>query len=248
MRTILLAAALAVVVLPATARAQATGEVGGPPTMAHLPFPPPHKKTFFPKAKSEAIVIGVGFNAFGKVEIVGQDTKEGLCIFIDQLSRSNFSGRCGRFVLPKVIAVESVNWETQARRSRSLTELSGFIQPTVGGVTAVARWYRGRKLKTKAVSGIVAVPNTDLLTRLHQTTSFGFFVADFRGCVSDAKVRLHAFDSSAQQLGTSLANLGFPHRFRPFNPCTPGSSSVGFVSTSSARRTIGVQRSAGSDP
>jgi hypothetical protein len=242
-----LCVALALTAAPAPA--QTTGEIGGPPTMGgHLPFPPPHKRTFFPKATSEPIVIGLGFNAFGRVEIVGQDSKEGLCIFIDYPNQVSSSARCGPMALSKVIAVESVRWETRRRRSRSLTELSGFMQPSVTTVTAVAHRNKRRKGTRKAVLGIVATPNTDLLARLHQSTPFGFFVADFRGCVAETKVRLHAFDPTGQQLGTTLVNLAFPGRFRPFDPCTPGSSSVGFVATPSGQRPIGLQRSAGSEP
>jgi hypothetical protein len=236
---IVVAAVLLVAALPAEASAQGIGEVGGPPTMgAPLRFPPPDKRTFFPRARSEAIVIGLGFNASGRVEIVGQDSKDGLCIFVEHVTGDNFSGRCGSMTLPKLIAVESVNWQTRGRRSRSITEFAGFMQPSVAGVRAVARVHKGHKVKSKAVSGITAVPGSDLLARLNQTAPFGYYAADFRGCLTDAKVRLHAFDPSGQQLGTRLTNLSFPHRFRPFDPCTPGSSSVGFVSPSSARTAV----------
>jgi hypothetical protein len=221
--------------LPATAGAQATGEIGGPPTMPHLPFPPPQKKTFFPKARSEAIVIGVGFTAFGKVEIVGQDAKAGLCIFVDHLKRGSSGGTCGPTQLPKVIRTESIIWESHRRRSRSLTELSGFMQPGVANVTAVAHLRKGRKRARKAVAGVIAVPGPDLLARLNQATPFGYFVADFRGCISDVKVGVQAFDPSGLVLGRTISNLAFPNRFREFDPCTAGSSSVAFVVTPSAR-------------
>jgi hypothetical protein len=206
------------------ANAQTTGEVGGPPTIGHLPFPPPHKKTFFPKATSEAIVIGVGFNPFGKVEIVGQDTKAGLCIFVDQL-REGSSGpsSCRAVAVPPTIAADTLTWQTSRRRSKSLSELSGFMQPSVASVIAVARRHKGRKQTRKAVSAIVAVPSQDLLARLHQGTAFGFFAADFRGCLEDAKVRFHAFNATGALLGTSQVNLSFPKRFTDFlQPCKPG--------------------------
>jgi hypothetical protein len=224
--------------VPTEAAGQATFEIGGPPTKRHLPFPPPQKKTFLPKATSEAIVIGTGFNTFGKVEIVGQGTKAGLCIFIDHLQKSSGQGTCGPVALPKVIATNSIVWQSETRRKRSLTELSGFMQPNVATVTVVAHLGKGRKRSRKAVAGIIAVPSPDLLARLHHTTPFGFFVADFRGCVTDAKVRIHAFDLNGLILGSSRVNLGFPKRFKPFDPCEPGSSTVGFVSAASARTAI----------
>jgi hypothetical protein len=224
--------------LPATAGAQATGEIGGPPTMSHLPFPPPQKKTFFPKARSEAIVIGVGFTAFGKVEIVGQDTKAGLCIFVDHLKRGSSGGTCGPTLLPKVIRTESIIWESQRRRSHSRTEFSGFMQPSVARVIAVAHLRKGKKRSRNAVPGVVAAPGSEILARLHQPTAFGYFVADFRGCITDVKVRVHAFDLTGLRLGSSLANLGFPNRFREFNPCEPGSSSFAFVAAAAARTAV----------
>src|SRR5919201_1700674 len=121
-RRILIGAALGITALPAAASAQGVGEIGGPPTLRHLPFPPPNKKTFFPKATSEPIVIGAGSNTFGKVEIVGQDTKDGLCIFLDHLKQGGGGGTCGSISLPKVIGADSVVWEARQRRIRSLTE------------------------------------------------------------------------------------------------------------------------------
>jgi hypothetical protein len=238
---LLIAVAATVAALPATAGAQATGEIGGPPTMGSpLPFPPPHKKSFLPKATTEAIVIGVGFTAFGKVELVGQGiSKQGLCIFIDHLQRADGgSFTCAPAVLPKVIKTDSIVWESQRRQSRSLTELSGFMQPSVASVTAVAHPRKGRKRSTKLVPGVIAVPGPDLLARLHQAAPFGYFVSDFRGCISDVKVRVHAFDPTGLLLGSSLANLGFPNRFQEFDPCRPGSSSVGFGTSSSARSAV----------
>lgn len=183
-------------------------------------------------------MIGVGFNAFGKVEIVGQGSKEGLCIFADRLPRGGSVGTCGPTVLPEVIRANSIVWESQRRRSRSLTELSGFMQPSVASVTAVAHPRRGRKRSTKLVPGTIAVPGPDLLARLHQATPFGYFVVDFRGCITGVKVRIHAFDPAGLLLGGSMANLGFPNRFRPFDPCEPGSSTVGFGVTASARTAV----------
>jgi hypothetical protein len=203
----------------------------------HLRFPPPTKKTFFPKATTEPIVIGVGFNGFGRLEIVGQGSKGGLCIFLDYVTRQTSSATCGPISSPGVIAVDSIVWETPQKRARALTELSGFMQPSVASVNAVARIRKGHRVRSKASSGIVAVPSADLLARLHQSTPFGFFVADFRGCLTD-KVRLHALDASGLQLGTTLANLHFPSRFRPFDPCTPGSSTVGFGVAGSARAAL----------
>ena len=229
------AVALALACFPAAAGAQTTGEVGGPPTEQHLPFPPPHKKTFFPKATSEPIVIGAGFTAFGKVEIVGQDTKDGLCIFVDYIKRGSGLGSCGPISLPKVIGATSILWDSQRRRSRSLTELSGFMQPTVARVTAVTHPRKDRKRLRKEVPGIIAVPGPDLLARLHQATPFGFFLTDFRGCITDVKVRVNAFDPAGLRLGRSITDLGFPKRFKEFDPCKPGWSTVGFVSASSAR-------------
>jgi hypothetical protein len=238
-RTILVAVAATMVALPPAAHGQATGEIGGPPTMGgHLPFPPPPKKTFFPKATSEAIVIGVGFTAFGKVEIVGQGSKAGLCLFVDHLKRRIAAGTCGPTVLPKVIGTDSIIWESRRRRGRSLTELAGFMQPGVANVTAVAHLRKGRKRSRKVVPGVVALPGPDLLARLHQPTAFGYFVADFRGCITDVKVRVRAFDLTGLLLGSTIANLGFPNRFREFDPCEPGSSSVAFGVASSARTAV----------
>jgi hypothetical protein len=237
-RRVLLLAVLALAALSPAAHAQTTGEVGGPPTMGgHLRFPPPQKKTPFPRATSEAIVIGVGLDPFGRVEIVGQGSKDGLCIFVDHLERGEIGGTCGPTVLPKVIRTSSIVWQSQRRRSRSLTELSGFMQPSVASVTAVAHPREGRKRTRKAVPGITAVPGRDLLARLHQPAPFGYFVADFRGCIT-AKVRVHAFDPTGLQLGSSMVNLGFPNRFEPFDPCEPGSSTVGFVTAPSARTAV----------
>jgi hypothetical protein len=238
-RRILFGAALVVALVPATARAQETGEIGGPPTLGgHLPFPPPHKKTFFPKATSEPIVIGAGPGPLGRVEIVGQGSKGGLCIFIDHPKQGSGSGGCGRVAVPNVIAPDTFTWETRQHRSKSLSELSGFMHPTVASVTAVAHRRKGHKRTRKAVSAIVAVPSPELLSRLHQATPFGFFLAGFRGCLADAKMRFHAFDAAGLLLGTSHLNLAFPGRFNEaFQPCEPGSSGFAFFLPARAART-----------
>jgi hypothetical protein len=219
---------LLLVVLPSSTSAQTTGEVGGPPTKGgHLPFPPPQKKTFLPRATTEPIVIGVGSNAFGKVEIVGQGFKGGLCVFVDQLNRAKSHNRCGPVAVPRSIAIESENYETDRRhRGRSLSEFSGFMQPTVATVTAVAHRTKGGKRTRKAVPGIVAVPSPELLSRLHQTRAFGYFVADFRSCVARAKISLRAFDPAGALLGSSETPPP-TKRFPGFKPCHPGSGFVG---------------------
>jgi hypothetical protein len=238
-RTIVALAAVGILgALPASAVAQATGEVGGAPTMgAPLPFPPPHKKTFLPKATSEAIVIGVGFGPFGKVEIVAQDTNKGLCIDIDQIGRDSSSGTCGRVVLPSSIAIQSETFEIDSKNGRrSLSEVAGFMQPSAASVIAIASRRKGGRRTRKAVSGIVAVPDSDLLARLHQKP-FGFFVADFRGCLADAKMRVKAFDPVGVLLGSSV--MPRPKKLFPrFRTCVPGTSTVGFVIGGAARTAL----------
>lgn len=224
--------------VPAGAGAQATGEIGGPPTMGPpLPFPPPHKKTSLPKATSEAIVIGVGVGPFGKVEIVGQDSNVGLCIDIDQVARDTSSATCGRVVLPRSIAIQSETFEVDSKKGRrSLSEVAGFVQPSAASVTAVASRRKRGKRTRKEVSGILAVPSSDVLARLHQMP-FGYFVADFRGCVADAKMRVTAFDPAGVLLGSSV--MPRPGKIFPrFRPCIPGTSSVGFVVGGSARTAL----------
>lgn len=77
------------------------------------------------------------------------------------------------------------------------------MQPTVASVTAVAHRHKGRNRTRKPVAGTIAVPTPDLLGRLHQSTPFGFFAADFRGRLEDAKVKVDAFDATGLRLGTS---------------------------------------------
>jgi hypothetical protein len=209
---------------PAIATAQPTGEVGGPPTMAHLPFPPPQNKKLFIRARSEAIVIGVGIDSFGRVEIVGQDSDSGLCISVDHPKQGVSSSGCGSIALPRVIAADTFNWRTRRHQHKSLAEVSGLMQPTVATVTAVAHRRKGHRRTSKAVSATVAVPGPDLLARLHQATPFGFFVAGFRGCLGNSKVRFRGFAATGFLLGTFRVNLGFPGRFNDaFQPCEPGS-------------------------
>jgi hypothetical protein len=224
--------------VPANVGAQGIGEIGGPPTMgAPLPFPPPHKKTPLLRAKSEAIVIGVGVGAFGRVEIVGQDTEAGLCIFVEHPEQGTSSDSCGQVSHPSLIAVRSATFEIGRRRGRSLSEAAGSMQPGVAAVTAIGHPHKGRERRRKAVSGIVAVPSSDLLARLHQATPFGYFVADFRGCLADAKIEVQAFDAAGVLLGSS----GVPSPtevFPRFEPCHPGSSSVFFHTVGNARTTV----------
>jgi hypothetical protein len=235
-KSILLVGALTAV-LPASAQAQTTGDIGGPPTMGHLPFPPPHKNKLFVKARSEPIVIGVGFNAFGKVEIVGQDSDSGLCISIDHPKQGTSFQSCGEVAVPQTaIAPDTFTWQTRRHQRKSVSELSGFMQSTVASVTAVAHRRKAGKRTRKAVAGTIAVPSADLLARLHQSTPFGFFAADFRGCLENAKVRVHAFDATGLLLGTRGVNLAFPGRFNEaFQPCEPGSSGFAFFGSVPAR-------------
>jgi hypothetical protein len=239
LKAILLVGALTAV-LPASAIAQTTGEIGGPPTMQHLPFPPPHKKKLFIKARSEPIVIGVGFSPFGKVEIVGQDSDSGLCISVDHPKHGTSSGGCLEVTEPaRAIVPDTFTWQTRRHQHKSLSELSGFMQPTVARVTAVAHRRKGRKRTSKAVTGTIAVPTPDLLARLHQSTAFGYFATDFRGCLENSKVKARAFDATGLLLGTSQVNLAFPGRFNDaFQPCQPGAGFAFFGSPDFARSAV----------
>jgi hypothetical protein len=109
----------------------------------------------------------------------------------------------------------------------------------VASVTATAHRRKGRRRTAAVVPGIVAVPGPDILAKLHQSTPFGFFVADFRGCLADAKVRFNAFDAGGFLLGTSKVNLAFPKRFTDaLKPCHPGGGFVFFGAAASARTAV----------
>jgi hypothetical protein len=239
-RTILAAAVLLVAALPARAGAQGVGEIGGPPTLgAPLVFPAPHKKTGFPKATGEAIVIGVGFTPVGRLEIVAQNSKSGLCIFNEHLRTLVIFGSCGRTDLIKPVEASSAGWDTRRKRKSSITEVSGLIQPTVASVSAVVAREKGGKRVRKVVRATTAVPSSDLLARLHQDKPFGVFVADFRGCISNAKARVHAFDAMAGFLGSSQLRLGLPKGLpESADPCNPDFGVGLFASTASARTRI----------
>jgi hypothetical protein len=217
----------------AVAHAQATGEIGGAPTMGGRLSPAKGKPV---PPRSEPIVIGVGDGPFGRVEIVAQDTKAGLCISVDHPNTGSSSGTCRPPSLPRSIAIQEVAFESAKRRGHSLSEYSGFMQPSVAAVTGIASRRKQGKRRRKSVQGIVAVPDSDVLMRLHQSAPFGYFVADFRGCLTEAKIRVKAFDASGGFLG--LSQIPKLRPFPGFDFCAPGLTTIGLVASSAAHRVV----------
>jgi hypothetical protein len=209
------------VALPASAVAQERGTVGGAPSLG-----PPLSKREGPT--SEAIVIGTGTGPQGRVEIVAQNSKLGLCIFIDHPDQESSSGNCGTRVVPSTIGVLEETFTGAKRRANAVSAYSGFMQPTASTVVGVAaqRKKRSKRVRRKTGAGIAAAPGPDILSRLHQSQPFGFFALEFRGCLIHAKVRVTAIDASGLFLASDLAFR--PHAkpeeiggFR-FVPCGPG--------------------------
>jgi hypothetical protein len=209
---------------------QEPGQVGGPPTLGA-----PLDKRGGPT--SEAIVIGAGIGPIGRIEVVAQNSKNGLCVFIDHPDRGGSEGTCGAFTLPTSIAVSQESFVGARRRRNALSTYSGFIQPTVSSTIGVNSQRKKKGIRRKTAAGVTAVPASDILSRLHQDSPFAFFTVEFRGCLIDAKVRVRAFDASGTLLGTDQAfRPHFPTRIggMRFTPCAPGSS-AGVVRFGSVR-------------
>jgi hypothetical protein len=212
---------LAVAAFPASAGAQGRGEIGGPPSLGS-----PLEKREGPT--SEAIVVGTGLGPQGRVEIVAQNSKLGLCIFIDHPDQGNSGGSCGARVIPSTIGVMEETFTGAKRRGNAVSAYSGFMQPAASSVigTAAQRKNRSKRVRRKTVAGIAAAPGPEILSRLHQSQPFGFFTVEFRGCLIHAKVRVTALDASGLFLDSDLA---FRPRAAPqvvdgfrFVPCGPG--------------------------
>jgi hypothetical protein len=219
--TVALVAVGIAVGLPASAVAQERGTVGGPPSLGS-----PLSKREGPT--SEAIVIGAGAGPQGRVEIVAQNSRLGLCVFIDHPDQKSESGNCGARVVPSTIGVMEETFIGAKRRAHAVSAYSGFMQSTAASVVGVAaqRKKRSKRVRRKTVSGVAAAPGPEILSRLHESQPFGFFTVEFRGCLTHAKVRVTALDPSGLFLASDLAFR--PHAkpqtidgFR-FVPCGPG--------------------------
>ncbi len=75
------------------AAAQAPGEVGGPPSYDVVGLGKPLKSfPKLPRARGKPIVIGTGTTSYGRLEVIGQASTKGVCVFIDYLDDGHSGG------------------------------------------------------------------------------------------------------------------------------------------------------------
>ena len=236
--TAALFAALALA-LPATAVAAEPGEIGGPPTedFSDLRKSPFKGEKGFPKAKSDAIVIGVGTTGQGRVEISAQDSNYGLCVNVDYLDAGHGSGSCPEAAPEnRPISLESFSLSYSGGKARS-GDIAGPTQGHVVALTMLTEHNHKRKL----IPAVFAHPDAAILARLHQQP-FGFFVVPFRGCVPPYKTVSIPYDANGAELG----RIRGPSKKHFGNPCRPDrrhGGGIGFAPIHSSG--AGVSRSAG---
>lgn len=129
----------------------------------------------------------------GEFQIVGYAAGEGVCVSIDSLRwMDTHGGLCKPASVPwlELCPRSAYGCVISASAPHGFTELTGVLGGSVRGV----RVRPVRKVSTDDVA--VAQVHDGLLTRLHQSEPFGYFVAFIRGCVDPANVRIEVFDGT----------------------------------------------------
>jgi hypothetical protein len=170
--------------------ADARSEIGGPPTN-DLP-------RCFRELRpcSDPVVIGKAKHEIARVELVGYQSRFGLCIDVDIL-RIGGSGICGVEPLPTDGSAMEIHCCSVRRDPRlTFTMARGYLRPDVARIRVTYR----RNGKQKRRRGGVAQVEGDLLEAVKEEEPFGVAEALLRGCVTNRRLRFTAFDGHGRVL------------------------------------------------
>jgi hypothetical protein len=197
---LLVVACLAAVVGATTSKAQSADpqcSVGGPPSIEEGP-------SLLAKPSSPELVLACGKSVVGPFEIVAYtDVQHVLCTLY--LGSAFGGGECGGSLHESRLARDGflVTGSSSAwgrGPGRSYTSLNGRVRPDVARVEA--RYHRGNEKQITQVNATVAQVSGELLSSLDQTTPFGRFAVVLPRCTVPQGVRVLAFDSEGQLVGS----------------------------------------------
>jgi hypothetical protein len=174
--------------------ADARSEIGGPPTLDLK-----RCDRFGPC--SDPIVLGKAKHALGRVEMVGFQSRIGLCIEIDIL-RLGGGGTCPAAPVPvdgSAISIE--RFALSLARPFRYTAASGSLRPDVARVRVAYR--RNGELKRRRAG--VAQVDGDVLEAVQEEEPFGVVEALLQGCVGNKPLRFTAFAEDGTVLETERA-------------------------------------------
>jgi hypothetical protein len=189
--------AAAVTTLVVAAGAQAAAEVGGPPTL--------DLKRCFREIRpcGDPIVIGVGRDFVGPIEIIAFTSRLGLCIEVD-IVREGGAGSCPGDIRPPEGKAISANGVSVSFGRLRYTQVEGSVSPN----TAVVRVRFRRKGEIRVARGVVAQVTGELQQRLEEEAPFGVYEATIRGCVPTKRIRLAALDATGNVLDRKRLRRG----------------------------------------
>lgn len=202
--------------------------VGGPPEIEEGPH-------LLEKPLGPPLVIACGKSLVGPFEIVAYTgvKHHWLCtVFLGWAFRGS---ECGGAIHESLLnrdgfLVTGTSWAWGKGPGPSYTALEGRLNPEVARIEV--RYHRSNRKTISRTNATVTQVNGELLSSLDQTTPFGRFAVVLPGCNFPQSLRIVAFDSEGQMIGSER---GRKSRFG--SPCRPRrNSSTGSPSTANMPR------------
>lgn len=156
------------------------------------------------KPSSPQLVIACGKSVVGPFEIVAYTgVKHLLCTAY--LGSAFGGGECGGALYESRLAhkgflVTGTSWAWGRGPGRAYTSVSGWVRPDVARVEV--RYHRRNEKPISQVNATIAQVNGELLASLDQTVPFGRFAVVLPGCSVPQGMRVLAFDSEGQMIGS----------------------------------------------
>jgi hypothetical protein len=171
--------------------------VGGPPSIEGGP-------DLLEKPLSPKLVIACGKSVVGPFEIVAYTgVRHLLCTFV--LGSAFGGGQCGASLHESRLArdgllVTDTGWAWGGGPGRSYTAMTGWVRPDVARIEV--RYHRRNEKAISHVDATLGQVNGELLSSLDQTTPFGRFAVVLPGCSVPQGLRVLAFDSEGEMIGS----------------------------------------------
>jgi hypothetical protein len=179
--------------------ADARSEIGGPPTLDLK------RCDRFVGPCSDPIVLGKAKHAVARVEIVGFQSRIGLCVEIDTIPFGG-SGSCPAGGVPSDGSAVSIYGYSVSFGHKPFTQLVGQVRTDVARVRVTYR--RNGELKRRRAG--VAQVDGELLEAIREEEPFGVVEATLQGCVANKRLRFTAFDEEGDVLETARSRR-FPN-------------------------------------